>query len=210
MVENSKLNSVPDGDLPTYKHCLAKIVCNPPSMKCCIGICSSCPGVDELKTTLIEKFEERIEKVTFRQWISTDRCSLKTSEIEKKSSIDFTKLFCEKLSALVFHDFVAKQQSSFLNDIKNNLKEGEYCVVGDYSENYSFVMQGEAHGYHWASNHATVHLFVVYYREDSKLEHVSYVIISDFLEHNTAAIYCFQKKLINFLKNKFEFIKKMY
>ena len=97
-----------------------------------------------------------------------------------------------------------------MNDVKENLKIGEYCVTLDFSENYSFVIQDEAQGYHWASDHATVHPFVIYFKGEEKTEHISYVIISDCLEHNTTAVYCFQKKLLDFLKSKFETVQKIY
>jgi hypothetical protein len=98
-------------------------------------------------------------------------------------------LFCGKPSALVFHDFVAKQQISFMNDGKENLKVGEFYVIGDFYENFRFVIQDEAQGYHWASDHATIHPYVIYFKEDDVLKHTSYVIISDCLEHTIATVY---------------------
>lgn len=50
----------------------------------------------------------------------------------------------------------------------------------------------------------------MYYKGEKKTEHISYVIISNCLEHNTIAVYCFQKKLIQFLKNKFQTVQKIY
>lgn len=48
----------------------------------------------------------------------------------------------------------------------------------------------------------TIHLFIIYFKE-KQIEHVSYVIIFDLPEHNTVAVYTFQKKLITILKIKF-------
>ena len=50
-------------------------------------------------------------------------------------------------------------------------------VVADVSENYSFV---------------------VYCKHSDTICHLSYVFISDCLQHNTVAVYPFQKKLISF------------
>eukprot|EP00731_Ephydatia_muelleri_P005409 Em0002g1585a len=50
------------------------------------------------------------------------------------------------------HDFIAKQQASFLADLKANLKEGEVIIMGDFSENYSFIIQDAVQ--------VAVHLFV--------------------------------------------------
>lgn len=208
MIENAKIDSLTNGKLPTYKHCIARVLCNPASIECHLGKCSSCPGTEEVKTILDESFEDNsIEKVTFRQWISVDRCNLETIE---KSTSEFVDLFTENLSALVRHDFIAKQQSSFMNHVKENLKDSEVLVICDFSENYSFVLQDEAQSYHWNRGQATVHPFVIYYKRQ-KTEHVSFVIISDCLQHNTVTVYCFQKKLIEFMKSKFgDNVKKIY
>lgn len=162
MIENARLGVITNGELKSYKHCLAKMLCNPASIDCNMGNCTSCPGNGEIRTTLEKAFEENmVEKITFRQWISVDRCNLETLQ---KSSAEFIDLFCDKLSVLVCHDFVAKQQSSFMNHIKENLKDSEFAVTCDFSENYTFVVQDEAQSYHWTSERATVRLIVIYYK----------------------------------------------
>ena len=60
---------------------------------------------------------------------------------------------------------------------KLNLQPGVFQVIADFSENYSFVLQDEAQGFHWNNSQATLHPFVVYYTESSKLYQLSYVII---------------------------------
>lgn len=209
MIENSKLGAITDGQLITYKHCLPKMLCNPPSVDCNMNDCVQCPGESEIRSILEKAFEENlVDKITFRQWLYVDRCNLET--IEKPSS-EFIDILCEKLQVLVQHDFIAKQQTSFMNQLKENLKESEFLITLDFSENYSMVVQDEAQSYHWASGHATVHPFVIYYKENTKVAHTNFVIISDCLEHNTVAVYTFQKKLIEFLTAKFETVpKKLY
>lgn len=57
--------------LPTYQHCLAQMICNPPQPQCFLGACSSCPGTTKLKNDLIITMEnEMIDEVTFKQWVS--------------------------------------------------------------------------------------------------------------------------------------------
>ncbi len=104
------------------------------------------------------------------------------------------------MKVLIPHSFVATQQASFYNERKSSLKPGELLVIADFSDNYSFVLQDAAQGYHWNNAQATVHPFVVYYRHSGEERHLSYVVISDCLHHDTVAVYLFQKKLIAFLK----------
>ena len=68
----------------------------------------------------------------------------------------------KQLSNLRAHDFIAKQQAAFLEETKANLKQGE--AVGDFSENYSFVIQGAIQGFHWNNDQATTHPFIAYWR----------------------------------------------
>ena len=184
--------------LKTHDHCLAQIICNPPLPNCYFGVCKSCPGISALKENLKEHMDVHlIDDVAYKQWVSVDRSTLETVS---KSADDFVDEFCEKLEILLPHSFVAKQQSSFQSELKTCLQSGEFLVVCDFAENYSFILQDSIQGYHWNNSQATIHPFVAYYVESDELHHVSYVVISDCLTHDTVAVHLFQKHLIAFLK----------
>lgn len=200
MLENSKISSLTDGQIKNYQDCLRLITCDEPNSDCFLHNCTKCPDLDVIQKLLEDVFYENfIETVSFRQWINVDRCNL---EMLSKTSSEFVELLCDNLFALKTHSFIAKQQSSFLNECKATLSEGEVIVIGDFSENYSFVLQDEIQSYHWTSNQATVHPFVIYYKQDNELKFYNFVVISNCLEHNTTAVYLFQTKLIEFLKGK--------
>lgn len=57
------------------------------------------------------------------------------------STEDFISTFSEQIRALIPHDFIAKNQSEYLKKCKENLQRGDYVVVSDFSENYTFVIQ---------------------------------------------------------------------
>jgi hypothetical protein len=63
-----------------------------------------------------------------------------------------------KLLLLLRHPFIATQQAVFLKELKCNLQSGEFVVLCDFAENYSFVLQDEAQGFHWNNAQATIHL----------------------------------------------------
>lgn len=133
MIQNSKLGVITDGQLKTYKYCLSKILYNPPLVDCNVNDCAQCPGESEIRNILGKTFEENlVDKITFRQWISVDRYNLEAIE---NPSAEFIDLLCEKLQVLVQHDFITKQQMSFMNQLKENLKESEFLVTIDFSEN---------------------------------------------------------------------------
>ena len=84
---------------------------------------------------------------------------------------------------------------------KATLKTGEFLVTADFSENYSFILQDAAQGFHWNNSQATLHPFVAYtYVDSEEIHHVSYKVISDCLHHDTVAVHLFQRSYIVLLK----------
>ena len=186
-------------DLPTYHHCLARIMCNPPLPKCYLGECDVCPGVAKLMEELVTLLDENdMDQIVYKQWIATDRSTLETFCTPAE---EFVETFCEKLELLRPHSFIASEQASFYTKCKTSLQAGEILVTVDFSENYSFILQDAAQGFHWNNAQATLHPFVAYFADSGEIRHLSYVIISDCLHHDTTAVYLFQKCFIAFLKH---------
>ena len=199
-------------DLPllTYRDCLARIICNPPQPACYLGTCECCPGTNALREHLNAVMDEHIiDNIIFKQWVSVDRSTLETVS---KSADDFVEMFCEKLEALLPHSFIAAQQAAYYSDVKAALQPGELLVTADFSENYAFILQDAAQGFHWNNSQATIHPFVAYYIDSAgELCHVSHVVISDCLHHDTVAVHLFQKSFIVCLKRVFSSpLKKIY
>lgn len=206
LIESIKLCDLETSDglsVQSYQHCIAQAICNPPMPLGYFGECKQCPGHSSVQTLIQQLLDDNmIDSVTFKQWVSVDRSTLETFT---KTADAFVEYFCEKLLALVPHSFFATQQSSYFSECKANLKTGEVVVQADFSENYAFILQDAAQGFHWNNSQATVHPFVVYYTHSQVEHHISFVVISDCLQHDTIAVYLFQKKLIMFLKQTLPF-----
>ena len=142
--------------------------------------------------------ENDMDQIIYKQWISTDRSTLETFCF---STDEFVDIFCEKLVLLRPHYFIASEQAAFYVRCKESLQPGVFLVTVDFSENYSFILQDAAQGFHWNNSQATLHPFVAYYVDCGELCHLSYVIISDCLHHDTTAVYLFQKLFLAFLKS---------
>ena len=108
------------------------------------------------------------------------------------------------------HLFIAKEQNSFLDNLKTKLRKGEWIIQGDFAENYSFVTQDQAQAFHWNKDTATLHPFVVYHKENDEIQCMSFAMISDEFHHTTTAVYSFQCKLISHLKSILPDIRKIY
>ena len=76
-------------------------------------------------------------------------------------------------------------------------------IVGDFAENYSFIVQDAAQSFHWNNFQATLQPFVCYYKKlgHDELFHTSFVVISECSTHDTVAVHLFQKVLIDFLSS---------
>ncbi|GBO30305.1 hypothetical protein AVEN_47890-1 [Araneus ventricosus] len=106
-----------------------------------MGNCVYCPSETEMGTILKESFAVNLieqvppvgfslPKTSFLEILSF----LKTLEKSSEKCID---LFCSKLSSLVQHNFIAKQQGAFFNYRKGYLKE--FAVTCDFFENHSIA-----------------------------------------------------------------------
>ena len=142
-----------------------------------------------------------IEEITYKQWETTDRTTLST---KVQTIQEFIECLIQKLLVLRNHQFIHRMQTKFFYDTKDNLEPGHVLVVGDFSENYSFVYQDSAQGVHWSNSSCTLHPWVCYYKEGNEMKIFNCLMISDHLEHNTVAVYSFQKELMNLLRNKLE------
>ena len=206
MFSEARLSEIvtPEGiNLFTYHHCLASTLCNSPLPTCYLGECTSCPGVSKLRddhdlTTLLD--ENLIDNVTFKQWVSVDRSTLETYT---KPVDEFVDMFCEKLELLRPHSFIAAQQASYYSDCKSGLAPREIVVTVDFAEYYSFVLQDAAQGFHWNNSQATIHPFAAYFKKSGELCHLSFVIVSECLHHDTTAVHLYQRCFIAFFYGGF-------
>ena len=87
---------------------------------------------------------------------------------------------------LTKHSYLAKCQAQYLNDKKQSLRSEEALVLGDFAENYQFLIQDEIQNYHWSKEYCTLHPAVVYFKDDTgSLRHISICFILDDNSHDT-------------------------
>jgi hypothetical protein len=79
-------------------------------------------------------------------------------------------------------------------------------ILCDFTENCSFILQDEAQGFHWNNTQATIHPFVIYFKQLGALntEHENLVMISDYLKHDCIFLHTYQRHLMEFIVNTFE------
>lgn len=98
------------------------------------------------------------------------------------------------------HSYYNREQRAFIDEIRLKSNDQSFVVVQmDFAENYTFIRQREAQSAHWNNNQAT--LFTLHIKIGTN--HKNIVIISDYMHHDTAFVYCAQGLIVEFVKKHF-------
>ena len=197
---------------------MAKLVCDTTNKECMVHRCKSCPGTDALKEFLNEQLcEMDVEEEFFiNQWQSTDRSNLITQTVTPE---EYKEIVVEQINKLTAHAYIAKCQGKYLKELKTNLKPNECIILGDFAENYQFIVQDEIQSYHWNTDQCTLHPVVIYYKDvednvqfenEDNIRHETICFISDDMEHDTCFVYQVQKLTSSHMKEKMPHITKVY
>ena len=100
------------------------------------------------------------------------------------------------------HSYISKCQSKYLKKLKFETDKSTVIFLGDFAENYEFVIQDKVHWFHWNDFQYTLHPAVTYYQENDKLKNISYCNISDDRKHDVPLVYKVQKAILANLKCK--------
>ena len=191
----------------TYKDLMKLIVCDVENQECMIHRCANCPGINSLEEFLKVELAEYDpdEEFMFNQWQSTDRTTIITQATTLE---EYKEILCKKIDNLTTHSFISKAQGQYLKECKENLSPNECLWLGDFAENYQFVIQDEVQSYHWNKDQCTLHPVVLYYksREDVFSEK-SFCFLSSDNEHDTCFVYKIQYEISNFIKMNLPHIK---
>ena len=106
------------------------------------------------------------------------------------------------MPVLLKHDYIATKQADYFSNLQNNLKEGEFLVTLDFSQNYTFKIQDAIQSHYWVNSQATIHPYVVYYKQGKEIIPQCFVIVGNSEKHDATAVHLFNKTLINYLKKK--------
>jgi len=201
-----------------YRELIKLFVCDDKNRECMLRICQNCPKpaqISEIFEDLmmkskfspkdLELFEDcslekqRLleEEVQYQQWKSTDRAEMISVVCSRADLIDKTT---EQILKLIPHDYVARSQSEYLKQLKNNLSDTTLIVTMDFGMNYSCLIQGEIQSYHWSKKQVTIHPVVIFYKENQEVKHRTIVFISDDLDHDADLVQVFEDKIINIVK----------
>ena len=194
----------------TYQDLLQKLVCSADNKNCMLHSCDRCPGPANVSQYLLDVCnanDDSIEVVTYKQWETTDRTTLHT---HVKPLPEYIEILVQKLEKLASHHFIARNQADYLRSLKSRLTDQEAIILLDFAENYSFVVQDAAQGFHWDNSQCTLHPVVVYSVEEQSLKCTSLCIVSNGMHHDTVAVHTFQQKVTSYIKQVMPSVTKIY
>ena len=115
---------------------------------------------------------------------------------------EFINLLVEKVDNNTTHCFIAKFQASYLKQLKNTIGADEVIVLGDFAENYFFLVQDQIQGYHWNKSQCSLHPVVAYIRSSDNRVESSLCILSEDLNHDVTFVYKVIKETVVFIKKE--------
>ena len=90
------------------------------------------------------------------------------------------------------------------------MKANEVIALGDFAENYQFVVHDEIQSYYWSQEYCTLQQLVVYFIDaDGNIQHNSLCFISDDNDPNTNFVYKIIT-ILNYLKNNLPIVDKIF
>jgi hypothetical protein len=181
---------------------------------CMLGTCPDCRRPDNLKKNSFEqllyrKLEEKEidEFVTYSQWHQVDgRTKLLESTCTVSEFVDtLYTLFC----SLLPHHYISSVQAAQFKEMRSieSISSSTAIIQVDFAENYSFVIQDEAQGFHWDTTQATIHPFCAWFKIGEEIKVVSASIISDERRHDTETVFAFQKSFLDWFLKEYPTIK---
>lgn len=141
-------------------------------------------------------------------WFNWIRNNNKVRLHEIKSNVPALLDSIDELWPIILHHHnVYIQQKLYINNLKKNSNENDYVVITcDFAENYTIIAQREVQSAHWSQQQVTI--FTVHIKVGEN--HINLSIISEYLTHDTAFVYCSQQTITQLVKNQFPSVTKLF
>ena len=123
-------------------------VCDQNNADCMLQRCDDCPGESPLREYLSQILLDEADEssyISIKEWTTTDRAKMLNRILTLESFID---LVIHRIEKLTLHSFIAREQANYFNQLKQDLPGDEVIVLGDFAENYQFILQDEIQGFH--------------------------------------------------------------
>ena len=128
----------------SYKELIQLTVCDQNNADYMLQRCDDCPGESPLREylshlSLLDEADES-SHISFREWTTTDRAEMFDRILTLERFID---LLIHRIEKLTPHSFITREQANYLNQVKQDLSGEKVIVLGDFVQNYQFILQND-------------------------------------------------------------------
>ena len=164
-----------------------------------VGVTSETSPDKFVESTEPEKVTEilseiTVENVHYKEWkrVKCNDGKQRTKLLDfEKTKDEFTDIVELEYSEFRGHISRVKAQYEAFKTLKDKVYDysNHVCVQMDFAENYSIKEMEEVQSAYFNAEMVTLHPVVIYYKtEDELLNHKSYVVVSEVLEHNATMV----------------------
>ena len=132
--------------------------------------CKDCPGKEEILKILESSLNEDISEIEYYNWVnnaesqSTNRVSLM---MVKEPSRNFIINLANDLWELTKHHYITEMQKNYLKHCKTIITPNTCIILQNFAENFLFVCLVSIQASYFNNTQASVHPFVIYYKENN-------------------------------------------
>ena len=180
------------------------MVCTVEKEECFSGICDDCPPETIIDTLISNNIVDMDDECSWTRWTKGNNKFDLQHMIGSVDSL-LTEIE-ESWPAFLLHAYCNRQQRDYIKELRGQSTNKTFVVAQiDFSMNYTHIRQCEVQQGFFS--HHQVTLFTIHLTIGQ--EHRNLAIISDYMEHTTAFVYCAQKLLVQFIKKNFPLVKKI-
>jgi hypothetical protein len=189
----------------TARDLISLVICGIPLEDCYLGTCDRCG--DQSPSSVLLRHSDPVDEDDAWSWSIWKTVNKKVDLHEIRGTIGSLLTEIDKQwSVFLLHSHYNRNQRVYIEEIREKSSDQSFVVVQmDFAENYTFVRQKEVQAAHWNNQQAT--LFTIHIKIGKS--HKNLVIISDYMHHDTAFVYCAQKLIVEFVTNNFPGVKKI-
>ncbi|CAF1510324.1 unnamed protein product [Adineta ricciae] len=189
----------------TLSNLIDSVVCDQPNDNCFLNCCSRCNR--RLPSSILQQhfiIVDEDDEWTWSIWKTTnkkvDLHHIHGSIMSLLGEID------GQWKKFLTHSYFNREQRSYINNLRLLSSDTSYATVQiDFAENYTIIRQREVQAAHW--NNVQVTIFTVHIKVGTT--HKNMAIVSDYMRHDTAFVYCAQRIIVDFLKKHYPQITKI-
>jgi hypothetical protein len=181
-------------------------VCTTPGPDCFLGFCQQC-GDTSPSTVLLDQFDHSDEDDSW-SWFQWETVNKKVDLQDIRGTIgSLLTAIDDRWPSFLVHSYCNREQRASIENLRKQSSDQTYIVAQiDFAENYTFVRQREVQSAHWNNQQATI--FTIHLKIGQL--HRNIAVISDYMHHDTIFVYCAQRLLVQYVKDNFPYVKKIF